>query len=148
MTGRTFSIRELTKEQGITARTLRHYEDEGLIAPERRGATRVYSGRDRARLTLILRGRRVGFSLAEIKDILDLYDSGDGGITQLQHARKKFAERIAALDRQKNDIEESVAELKLGLEMIESKLSERHASERGASQSVRITGYGLMPAEE
>ncbi|HEX3809349.1 MAG TPA: MerR family DNA-binding transcriptional regulator [Rhizomicrobium sp.] len=148
MTGRTFSIRELTKALGITARTLRHYEDEGLIAPERRGATRIYSGRDRARLTLILRGRRVGFALAEIKDILDLYDSGDGGITQLQHARKKFAERIAALERQKKDIEDSAAELRLGLEMIESKLSERHAHERSATNRVQITGYGLMPAED
>ena len=148
MTGRTFSIRELTKELGITARTLRHYEDEGLIAPERRGPTRIYSSRDRARLTLILRGRRVGFALAEIKDILDLYDSGDGGITQLQHARKKFTERIAALEAQKTDIDESVAELKLGLAMIESKLSERHAHERGTEQRVHITGYGLVPAED
>jgi DNA-binding transcriptional MerR regulator len=147
MTGRTFSIRELTKELGITARTLRHYEDEGLIAPERRGATRIYSSRDRARLTLILRGRRVGFALAEIKDILDLYDTGDGGTTQLHHARRKFAERIATLEAQKKDIEVSVAELKLGLEMIESKLTERHASERAPAR-VQITGYGLMPAEE
>ncbi len=145
--GRTYSIRELTKELGVTARTLRHYEDEGLIAPERRGQTRIYSQRDRARLTLILRGRRVGFSLAEIGEILDLYNHGDGAIAQMQYAKRKFAERIAALERQKKDIDESIAELKLGLEMIETKLNERDAKER-APQRVRLTGYGLMPAEE
>ena len=70
---RTYTIRQLTKEFSVTARTLRFYEDEGLIAPERRGQTRIYSARDRARIILILRGRRVGFSLAEIREILDLY---------------------------------------------------------------------------
>jgi len=72
----------LTKEFSVTARTLRFYEDEGLIAPARRGQTRIYSPRDRARIILILRGRRVGFSLAEIREILDLYDVHDGGKTQ------------------------------------------------------------------
>ena len=94
-TNRTYTIRQLTKEFGVTARTLRFYEDEGLIAPERRGQTRIYSSRDRARIILILRGRRVGFSLAEIREILDLYDVHDGGVTQIAHARKKFEERIA-----------------------------------------------------
>ena len=69
MTMRTYTIRQLTKEFGVTARTLRFYEDEGLIAPERRGQTRIYSVRDRARITLIVRGRKVGFSLAEIREI-------------------------------------------------------------------------------
>ena len=143
--GRTYSIRELTKELGVTARTLRHYEDEGLIAPERRGQSRVYSQRDRARLFLILRGRRVGFSLSEIGEILNLYNHGDGALAQLHHARKKFAERIAALQAQKKDIDESVAELKLGLEMIETRLSERNAPE---PHRVRVTGFGLVPADD
>ena len=78
-TSRTYTIRQLTKEFNVTARTLRFYEDEGLIAPARRGQTRIYSGRDRARIILILRGRRVGFSLAEIRGILDLYGVHDGG---------------------------------------------------------------------
>ncbi len=69
---RTFSIRQLTKEFSVTARTLRFYEDEKLIAPGRRGQTRIYSARDRVRITLILRGRRLGFSLAEIRELLDL----------------------------------------------------------------------------
>ncbi len=103
---RTFTIRQLTKEFSVTARTLRFYEDEGLIAPARRGQTRIYSPRDRARIILILRGRRVGFSLAEIREILDLYDVHDGGKTQIQHARRKFEERAATLERQKIDISE------------------------------------------
>ena len=141
---RTYTIRDLTREFGVTSRTLRHYEDEGLIAPARRGSARIYSARDRARLSLILRGRRVGFGLAEIGEILDLYDRPGGGLTQLAHARKKFAERIASLERQKSDIEESLAELRLGLTMIDNKLAERSEAEQ---PRVRMTGYGVMPAE-
>lgn len=143
--GRTYSIRELTKDLGITSRTLRHYENEGLIAPTRRGQNRLYSARDRARILLILRGRRVGFTLAEIAEILDLYDHDRGGKAQLVHARKKFAERIATLERQKTDIEESLSELRLGLTMIENKLAD--VDER-PSPRVRMTGYGVMPLEE
>jgi DNA-binding transcriptional MerR regulator len=105
---RSFTIRQLTKEFGVTARTLRFYEDEGLIAPERRGQTRIYSSRDRARIILILRGRRVGFALAEIREILDLYNSEDHGVRQTLHARKKFEEQLHKLERQKVDIEESL----------------------------------------
>jgi DNA-binding transcriptional MerR regulator len=119
---RTYTIRELTKEFNVTARTLRHYEDEGLIAPARRGQARIYSQRDHARVTLILRGRRVGFSLAEIREILDLYDRGDGGTKQNIHARAKFAERIEALDRQKKDIEESLAELHRAVALMDQHL--------------------------
>jgi len=143
--GRTYSIRDLGKELGVTARTLRHYEAEGLICPERRGQTRVYTARDRARLTLILRGRRVGFSLAEIREMLDLYDFGDGGFAQLAYARDKFSERLALLERQKADIEESLAELRLGLTMIENKLAERQPPRR---PDVRVTGYGVIPRED
>ena len=142
---RTFSIRDLSKELGVTARTLRHYEAEGLIAPERRGQTRIYSARDRARITLVLRGRRVGFTLAEIGEILDLYDIGDGGLAQLIRAKAKFAERIAVLERQKADIEESLAELRLGLAMIGNKLADRAPPAR---PSMRVGGYGIMPVED
>ncbi|MBI3676893.1 MAG: MerR family DNA-binding transcriptional regulator [Proteobacteria bacterium] len=144
---RTYSIRDLVKEFGITSRTLRHYEDEGLIAPERRGQARVYSARDRARVTLILRGRRVGFTLAEIGEILDLYHSGDGGTTQLQHSHKKFKQRITALERQLHDIEEAISELKLGVTFIETKLAERAADLEPAPR-MKMTGYSVMPAEE
>ena len=140
---RQYSIRELTKELGITARTLRHYEDEGLIAPTRNGQQRVYSPRDRARITLILRGRRVGFTLAEIGEILDLYDSDDGGAAQLAYARKKFASRIAALEQQRRDVEESLAELRLGLTAIENKLADD-----APRANPRLTGFGVMPLED
>jgi DNA-binding transcriptional MerR regulator len=140
---RTFSIRQLTKEMGVTSRTLRHYEDEGLLSPERRGQARIYSQRDRARLMLILRGRRVGFTLAEIREILDLYDADESGTVQLQHSKKKFVERLDALERQRVDIDESIAELKLGITAIDNRL----ADETPPAQ-VRMTGYGVMPAGE
>jgi DNA-binding transcriptional MerR regulator len=94
---------------------------------------------------LILRGKRVGFSLAEIRDILDLYDAGDGGIAQLALAREKFRERIALLAQQKDDIEESISELRLGLTMIENKLADREPLE---APRLRVTGYGVMPMED
>lgn len=142
---RTYSIRDLGRELGITARTLRYYEAEGLVAPQRRGRTRLYSARDRARVTLVLRGRRVGFSLAEIRELLDLYDLGDGGLAQLTQAREKFAERVALLERQKADIEESLAELKLGLTMIENKVMERQPL---PLPGIRVTGYSVIPRED
>ena len=144
---RTYSIRELCKDLGVTARTLRHYEQLGLIAPERRGQSRIYSARDRARLSLILRGKRVGFELAEIAEILDLYEKTDGGAAQLGVARRKFSERIVLLEQQKADIEESLAELRLGLTMIDNKLAERHEEEREQPR-IRLTGYGVMPVED
>ncbi len=107
----TYSISELSKEFGVTPRTIRHYEDEGLLAPERRGQTRVYNRRDRARLQLILRGKRVGSTLAEIKDWLDLYDLGDGQVEQMRYAYNKYLARIAQLEQQKADIEELLEEL-------------------------------------
>ena len=80
---RTYSIRQLCREFGATARALRFYEDKGLLTPARKGQTRVYDARDRARLKLILRGRRIGFTLQEIQDMLDLYDRNDGNTHQM-----------------------------------------------------------------
>jgi DNA-binding transcriptional MerR regulator len=120
---RTFTIRQLTKEFGVTARTLRFYEDEGLIAPERRGQTRIYSSRDRARIILILRGRRVGFALAEIREILDLYNPEDHGVRQTMHARKKFEEQLHKLERQKIDIEDSLTELRRAIKDIDERVA-------------------------
>src|SRR3569623_3383948 len=79
-----FSISDLSAEFGVTARALRFYEDEGLIAPERRGTQRIYSHRDRARLARILRGKRVGYTLPDIRELIDLYAVGDGRRTPRQ----------------------------------------------------------------
>lgn len=106
-----FSISDLSEEFGITARALRFYEDEGLIAPERRGTQRIYSHRDRSRLAWILRGKRVGFSLLAIREMIDLYDEGDGRRHQRAVAIQRCRERIASLEAQRQDIDAAVAEL-------------------------------------
>lgn len=106
-----YSIGDMCDSFGVTARALRFYEDEQLIAPERRGTARIYSERDRARLTWILRGKRVGFSLNDIREMLDLYDVGDRQLTQRRVTLERCLERIAALRRQKEDIDTTIAEL-------------------------------------
>ncbi len=106
-----FSISDLSSEFGVTARALRFYEDEGLISPERRGTQRIYSHRDRARLAWILRGKRVGFSLTEIRELIDLYDVGDGRRTQRQRTIDRCKERVDTLNHQKRDIDAALAEL-------------------------------------
>lgn len=116
----SFTISDLSAEFGVTARALRFYEDEGLIAPERRGTTRIYTHRDRARLAWILRGKRVGFSLAEIREMIDLYDVGDGRHTQRAVTIDRCRERIAALESQKHDIDAAIDELSEFLNRLES----------------------------
>jgi DNA-binding transcriptional MerR regulator len=107
----TFTIRDLTREFGITARTVRFYEEKGLVSPQRVGQDRRYSRRDRARLKYVLMGKGVGFSLEEIRDMLDLYDLGDGQVTQLRVAHDRFHERIERLQRQREEIDRAIAEL-------------------------------------
>ena len=116
-----FSISDLCAEFDVTPRALRFYEDEGLIAPERRGTQRIYSHRDRARLAWILRGKRVGFSLGEIKEMIDLYDIGDGRRVQRQVTLERCRERIALLERQKQDIDAAIAELQSFVALVETK---------------------------
>jgi len=116
----SFSISDLSAEFGVTARALRFYEDEGLIAPERRGTQRIYSHRDRARLAWILRGKRVGFSLTEIRELIDLYDVGDNRRTQRQRTIDRCHERIDLLNQQKRDIDAALAELNEFLALLEA----------------------------
>jgi DNA-binding transcriptional MerR regulator len=118
-----FTIRELVKECGVTARTLRFYEEKGLLNPRRRGQDRLYSRRDRARLKYVLMGKRVGFSLDEVREMLDLYDVGDGQTTQLAVALTKFRERIARLEQQKGEIERVIDELRRASESVEAMLA-------------------------
>lgn len=115
-----FTISDLCAEFSVTPRALRFYEDEGLIGPERRGTTRIYSHRDRARLAWILRGKRVGFSLAEIREMIDLYDVGDGRSTQKQVTLERCLERIGLLENQKRDIDAHIAELQQFVELLKS----------------------------
>ncbi|MEM9684076.1 MAG: MerR family DNA-binding transcriptional regulator [Pseudomonadota bacterium] len=107
----TFSIAELAREFDVTTRTIRFYEDQGLVAPERRGQTRVYRQRDRTRLKLILRGKRLGFSLSDIADIIRLYDEAPGEVGQLDFFLERIRERRALLEQQREDIEITLSDL-------------------------------------
>ncbi len=106
-----YSVSQLARQLGVTARTIRFYEDKNLITPQRAGTTRVYTYRDRARLVLILRGKRLGFSLREIKEFLDLYDADPEHHLQLKQLLVSVRKRVAKLRDQRVAIEESLTEL-------------------------------------
>ena len=107
----SFGIAELASEYGVTARTIRFYESHGLLSPVRKGQSRIYSRQDRAKLAWILRGKRVGFSLSDIKEMLDLYDAGDGRLRQRAVTLAKCRQRIADLQSQRADIDATISEL-------------------------------------
>ena len=109
--GTTWTIAEVAEEFGVTHRTVRHYEELGLISPERRGTQRVYHRRDRIRLALIMRGRRIGFPLEEIRTIIDMYDEQPGEAGQLRYLLSQIDDRRADLESRKRDIEDSLTEL-------------------------------------
>jgi DNA-binding transcriptional MerR regulator len=116
-----FSISDLAEEFGVTARALRFYEDEGLIAPERRGLARIYSRRDRARLAWILRAKRVGFSLAEMRELIDLYELDDAdGAARRRATLGKYRGRIESLRRQRADVDAAIEELETFVTLVEA----------------------------
>jgi len=108
---RLYSIGDLSSEFDVSPRAIRFYEDQGLLRPQRIGGNRVYNYRDRVRLMLVLRGKRLGFSLADIKELMDLYDVDPEHIEQLRAALAKGRERIAELERQRAAISETLKEL-------------------------------------
>ena len=135
-TGVTFSITELAEEFGLTTRAIRFYEDKGLLKPERRGQTRIYHPRDRARLTLIVRGKNVGLALAEIKEILSLYDQHDGCETQNRVAVDKFRKRIAQLNEQRNEIDIQIRTLEESCARLETQIARQvKAAGNGAAET-------------
>ncbi len=125
---RLFTVTEMAATLGVTARTLRFYEDRGLIAPRRLGTTRVYTARDRARMVLILRGKHLGFSLREIAEYLDLYDADPTQTEQLRKLKAAVASRIDRLQRQRAALDETLAELLEIARQTNQTLAARNAS--------------------
>lgn len=107
----TYTISELAKEFGVTTRTIRFYEDQGLISPAREGTSRIFSNRDRVRLKLALRGKRLGFSLAEIRELFELYDVSRDERKQLEEFLSRLDRRRAHLEQQREDIEVMLNEI-------------------------------------
>ena len=107
----TYTITDLAREFGVTTRTIRHYEDRGLLTPVRQGLVRIFSSRDRVRLKLVLRGKRLGFSLREIKELFQLYDLANDERRQLSGFLDKLEKRKALLEQQREDIEVMLKEV-------------------------------------
>lgn len=124
--GELHGIQRVAKDLGVTTRTLRFYEDKGLVQPQRVGTMRIYSKRDLARMQLILRGKRLGFSLKEIKQFLDLYDADPSHVEQMRALAQRARERADELEHQRHALEVTIAEL--------------HQIEREAMERVRATG--------
>ena len=128
-----YSVSELANDLGVTPRALRFYEDKGLLAPQRAGNTRVYTPRDRGRLILILRGKRLGFTLREVREWLDLYEPGPGQAAQMTRLRDRLRQRIATLEQQRDDLDATLAELR----EILGEVDHRPA---GGTSVTRVTG--------
>jgi DNA-binding transcriptional MerR regulator len=135
-----YSITDLAHELGVTPRALRFYEDKGLLTPQRVGRSRIYLPRDRARLIIILRGKRLGFSLKEISEYLDLYDADKTQRTQIDKLLTLVRERIGLLEQQRDALEETLSELReieqLSLEAIaRSKNQDKQGADLNAKAS-------------
>ena len=143
---RTYSIRQLCREFGSTARALRFYEDKGLLTPARKGQTRVYNAKDRARLKLILRGRRIGFSLQEIQEMMDLYDRKEHNVHQMAVALPRHRAQIEALKQQLEDIQGAIETAEEACDWMEKTLSEHRPDLLpGAEEYARLLKARLNP---
>ena len=121
----TWTISELSKEFDITPRTIRFYEDQGILSPARQGRNRVYVARDRTRLKLALRGKRLGLQLSEIRDLIDMYDGPRDTTAQLKHYLSVLQSQRATLEQQKHDIEEILGEIATQDDQCEMLLSQK-----------------------
>ncbi len=129
-----YTVTQLANDLSVTARTVRFYEDKGLLNPQRAGNTRVYTHRDRARLILILRGKRLGFTLREIKEYLDLYDADPTRQEQLRALLKRVQNRIDGLIEQEKALVETLGELRAIEQQAQTALA---AQQRGSARRAR-----------
>ncbi|BCH35281.1 transcriptional regulator [Mesorhizobium sp. L-8-10] len=120
-----YRIGEMAKTFGVTLRTLRFYEDRGLLSPKREGSTRLYTRRDRVRLKLILLGRKVGFSLRDVKQMIDLYDPTGTNIKQLRLTLEKSEKQLGRLQKQRAALDEAISDLTEAMAAVRSRLAER-----------------------
>lgn len=123
MGNQTYTIRQLCDEFEVTPRTLRFYESKELLAPIRQGQRRLFTPRDRARLILILRGKRFGFSLSEIKDLLELYDHDDDQVSQLSATLAAAKRHLAELNAKRAELDEAIADLEANMATVEKLLA-------------------------
>ncbi len=121
----TWTIGELCREFGVTARTLRYYEQKGLLQPKRRGWTRIYDARDRQRLLRILRGKKAGFTLAEIGELLDLHRLREGETEKMEQALTRLRQKVERLRERRKEIDEAIGDLERTIDIIEGMLKER-----------------------
>lgn len=132
MSTETLTIREMCDAFDVTPRTLRFYEAKELLFPERAGQKRLFTKRDRARLKLILRGKRFGFSLEEIRQLLDLYYKGDGQMSQLQQTFDLASTRLTDLEKQRTDLDEAITDLREQLKFFEKIISSQTATRQAS----------------
>jgi DNA-binding transcriptional MerR regulator len=123
-----FAISDLAREFGITPRTIRFWEDQGILSPEREGSKRVFTRRDRARLKMALRGKRLGLSLAEIKDLIGMYNSTEDETPQLLECLRVMSSRRTALEQQREDIEAMLAEISQFESLCQQELTRRESA--------------------
>ena len=145
--GTTYTIGELAREFDITTRTIRFYEDEGLLAPIRVGSKRLYRRRDRTRLKLILRGKRLGFTLGEIRETFELYDQAHGEAKQLRYYLSVLAEKHEQLLQQRRDLDETLAELSQSYEHCRQLLADQERREERAATSPDEDARGRAPRQ-